>query len=267
MKSMQSLTKAAKLAIHSNSVIKIIILLVLIKWSMGSQPLPMASYNEVLGDSADIELRVAVEPGRHDCFYQDVKHNHNLDISYQVIEISSRFNWLYTHSSDLTIDFVIKAPNGVEIFREMRRKDGQFVYRASEAGIYAICLDNSFSTMSTKLVNLEVYVYSTDDDNDRWGLDSDFTFPPEVQYSDSVETIRTSINKVRDDLIRVSHEQEIRRAIETRDRNIAESNYDYVNRFSMVSIMVMIGVGLIQIYMIRSLFETKSVIKKFFKGY
>jgi len=72
---------------------------------------------------------------------------------------------------------------------------------------------------------------------------------------------------VRDDLIRVSHEQEIRRAIETRDRNVAEQNYDYVNRFSMVSIVVMIFVGLLQLYMIRSLFENKSYIRKIFKAY
>lgn len=63
----------------------------------------------------------------------------------------------------------------------------------SEQGIYAICLDNSFSSVSTKVVNLEVYVYSNDDDNDRWGLDSDFTFPPEVQYLDSIESIKVSL--------------------------------------------------------------------------
>lgn len=68
-------------------------------------------------------------------------------------------------------------------------------------------------------------------------------------------------------MIRVSHEQEQRRAVETRDRNIAEQNYDYVNRFSMMSIGVMITVGLVQIYLIRSLFETKSYLKKIFKGY
>jgi hypothetical protein len=127
--------------------------------------LPMGVYNEVYGDSQDIELRVAVEPGRHECFYQDVKLNHNLDLSFQVTEISSRFNWIYNPglSSDLTIDFIVKSPNGLEILREIRKKEGQHVYKAIEEGIYAICLDNSFSTVSTKVVNLEVYVYSNED--------------------------------------------------------------------------------------------------------
>jgi len=128
--------------------------------------LPMGVYNDIYGDSQDIELRVAVEPGRQECFYQDVKLNHNLDLSFQVTEISSRFNWVYTpgFSSDLTIDFIVKSPNGLEILREMRKKDGQHVYKAIEQGIYTICLDNTFSTVSTKVVNLEVYVYSTEDD-------------------------------------------------------------------------------------------------------
>jgi len=79
--------------------------------------------------------------------------------------------------------------------------------------------------------------------------------------------LKSSINKVRDDLIRVTHEQEVRRALESRDRNVAEQNHDYVNRFSMVSIFVMISVGLLQLYMIRSLFENKSYVKKIFKAY
>lgn len=72
---------------------------------------------------------------------------------------------------------------------------------------------------------------------------------------------------MRDDLIKVTHKQAERRGVETRDRNIAEQNYDYVNRFSWLSITVMIVVGALQLYMIRSLFETKSYVKKIFKGY
>lgn len=89
-----------------------------------------SAYNDRSGDSQDLELRVAVEPGRHDCFYQSVKRDHNLDLSYQVIEITSRFNWMYSGSNDLTIDFIVKAPNGLEIFREMRKREGQHVHRA-----------------------------------------------------------------------------------------------------------------------------------------
>ena len=121
-----------QLVIRKWFVLPIIVLLVTMatKLSESVTQMPFSAYNDISGDSQDIELRVAVEAGRLECFYQDVKLNHNLDLSYQVIEISSRFNWLYSGSNDLTIDFIVKAPNGLEIFRESRRKEGQHVYKA-----------------------------------------------------------------------------------------------------------------------------------------
>ncbi len=110
-------------------IISVLILMTL-RLAQSMTQMPLSAYNDISGDSQDIELRIAVEPGRHECFYQDVKRDHNLDLSYQVIEISSRFNWLYSGSSDLTIDFIVKAPNGFEIFRESRKRDGQHVYKA-----------------------------------------------------------------------------------------------------------------------------------------
>lgn len=59
----------------------------------------------------------------------------------------------------------------------------------------------------------------------------------------------------------------IRRIVEKRDRNIAEMNYDYVTRFSIVTVLVVIASGAIQIYLIRSLFEEKSVFKKVLRSF
>ena len=116
--------------IKKTFVLIVILIIMTSKLVESMTEMPLSAYNDIYGDSQDIELRVAVEPGRHECFFQDVKRDHNLDLSYQVIEISSRFNWLYSGSSDLTIDFIVRAPNGAEIFREFRKRDGQHVYRA-----------------------------------------------------------------------------------------------------------------------------------------
>lgn len=72
---------------------------------------------------------------------------------------------------------------------------------------------------------------------------------------------------MREDLIRIEHAQNDRRAIERRDRNIVEQNFDYVNRFSVMSLALFAIVGLLQVFMIRSLFEEKSVLKRIFKNY
>lgn len=64
---------------------------------------------------------------------------------------------------------------------------------------------------------------------------------------------------------KVVHNQDEKRAIETRDRILAEKNLDYIGRFSLLSTVLMILVGLGQIFVIRSLFEEKGYLRKIFK--
>jgi len=63
------------------------------------------------------------------------------------------------------------------------------------------------------------------------------------------------------------HSQDERRVIEKRDRKLVEQNFTFINRFSLLSTFVMIMVGLIQLFVIRSLFQEKDYLKKLFKIY
>lgn len=225
----------------------------------------LPNYNPVTGEMEDLDFRVAIEPGKVDCFYQDAAKDHNLDVSYQVVEISRRFLWMYSPNaaSDLVIDFFMKDPQGRTIAEERDRQEGNHVVTVQQ-GVYTICFDNRRSS-ATKLVNVEVYLYSQEDD-DRWGnIQSMITFPAEAQALDTIESIKASINKVRDDLIRVVHNQDEKRAIERRDRVLVDNNLKYINRFSLLSTFLMIAVGFGQIMIIRSLFDEKSRLRKLFK--
>ena len=53
---------------------------------------------------------------------------------------------------------------------------------------------------------------------------------------------------------------------ELHDRVIAENNFERVNFWSIVHMILMISVSVIQVVTIRSLFETKSVYGKFLRG-
>ena len=56
----------------------------------------------------DIEFRIVVEANRVDCFHHNVKKDHTLEVSYQVVESNSgSFGWLLSPSSasDMKIDF------------------------------------------------------------------------------------------------------------------------------------------------------------------
>jgi p24 family protein gamma-2 len=52
------------------------------------------------------------------------------------------------------------------------------------------------------------------------------------------------------------------RSFEARDRNLAELNCNRVSLFSIIIILTMVAVGTLQVYMIRSLFDTNPRRKK-----
>ena len=212
----------------------------------------------------DLEIRTMVDAGKVDCFYQEARKSHVLELSYRVLEMSSRFSWLTGGAGDLTIDFALMNANGQVVVREEGKSEGSHLHNVEADGVFTICFDNRRSRIGTKLVNVDLYLYSPDDD-DRWGqYAAGYTFSPETQYQESLETIRTSLNKVRDALTKVVHAQEEHRAVERRDRNIVEQNFEYVNRFSLISIAAFVLVALTQLIFIRSFFDDKSVIRKYF---
>jgi len=63
------------------------------------------------------------------------------------------------------------------------------------------------------------------------------------------------IGRLKDNLDKSEQVQHILKNYEARDRNIAESNFMRVNWLSGVQLCLMISVGLVQVLMIRNLFE------------
>lgn len=142
------------------------------------------------GELQDIEFRVAIARGKKDCFYQLAKVDHFLEISFQVVD--SKLNWMYplADNSDMRISFELFDPYNRPIVRKERSNADTHVHTVKEPGVYAFCFDNSHS-ISTKIINLELYLYSNQDD-DRWGsVDPTIKFEEELtKYSDSVEILK-----------------------------------------------------------------------------
>lgn len=72
------------------------------------------------------------------------------------------------------------------------------------------------------------------------------------QYNKAVDTTEN----IHDHLNAVKHHLDIRRSTEARDRNLSEANNFRVGAWSAFQIILMCIVGSIQVYMLRSLFET-----------
>ena len=74
------------------------------------------------------------------------------------------------------------------------------------------------------------------------------------------------MEKVKANLVRSISQQNLLKAHETRDRNIMENNFERVNIWSGIQLFVMLSVGLVQVLMIRSLFDDNSKLSKLFKS-
>lgn len=69
-----------------------------------------------------------------------------------------------------------------------------------------------------------------------------------------------------DNLEKAQRIQNLFKAYEIIDRNLMEHNFERVNFWSLVNISLMVCVGVIQVVMIRSLFEDRSKIGRVLRG-
>ncbi|NWX41639.1 TMED1 protein, partial [Steatornis caripensis] len=131
----------------------------------------------------------------------------------------------------------------------------------TEAGDYKLCFDNSFSTISEKLVFFELIFDSAQEEEEEEEEDGDegdgWAAAPEDALDVKIEDIKESIETMKSRLERSIQMQTLLRAFEARDRNLQESNLGRVNFWSAVNLAVLVVVAFLQVYTLKSLFEDK----------
>ncbi|XP_044138761.1 transmembrane emp24 domain-containing protein 1 [Bufo gargarizans] len=208
--------------------------------------LPLVSAG--LSQPQDSELTFLLPAGRQECFYQTALYNVSMEVEYQVIG-----------GAGLDVDFSVTTPSGILLIMERRRSDGVHTVEPTEAGDYMICFDNSFSTISEKLVFFELIFdgQQVEDEPDSW---ADIVEPDEL-LDIKIEDIKESIESMKSRLERSMQMQTVLRAFEARDRNLQESNLGRVNFWSAVNLGVLVVVAFLQVYMLKSLFDDKRKIR------
>ncbi|KAG8003418.1 Transmembrane emp24 domain-containing protein 5 [Nibea albiflora] len=197
--------------------------------------------------SLDSDFTFTLPAGRKECFYQTMRKDASLEIEYQVLD-----------GSGLDVDFTIFSPSGHLLFSDYRKSDGVHTVE-TEDGDYMFCFDNTFSSVSEKLIFFELILdnMESEKDPDDWkeyvhGIDT---------LDMKLEDIMDTINNVKSRLGKSVQIQTLLRAYEARDRNIQESNFDRVNFWSMVNLFLMMVVSAVQVYLVRSLFEDKRKVR------
>ncbi|XP_032428270.1 transmembrane emp24 domain-containing protein 5 [Xiphophorus hellerii] len=204
----------------------------------------LASFSQ----ATDSDFTFSLPAGRKECFYQTMKKEASLEIEYQVLD-----------GAGLDVDFSISSPSGQLLFSDQRKSDGVHTVETHEDGDYVFCFDNTFSSISEKLVFFELILDNMDqeEDSDNWKEHIIGTDSLDMKLEDIMDTI----NNVKSRLGKSAQIQTLLRAFEARDRNIQESNFDRVNFWSVFNLVVMMVVSAVQVYLVRSLFEDKRKIR------
>jgi protein ERP2 len=208
--------------------------------------------------SLNTEFSVVVEPAGRECFYQYLKDGLEIYFDYQVIQ-----------GGELDITFWLNSPSNRVLITDLKKDLGQHKFKTDETGEHRFCFDNSFSRFAQKQVFF--YMYSPD-----YFADPDFPMTdlqikasqvdPTAELDTTIQAFNERFTHVQDNLEHAQRLQAQFKMYEHIDRFIMENNYASVNFWSIVNICLMIGVGMIQVVMIRSLFEDKSKIGRVLRG-
>ncbi|KAI5205668.1 Transmembrane Emp24 Domain-Containing Protein 1 [Manis pentadactyla] len=180
----------------------------------------------------DGDFTFLLPAGRKQCFYQSAPANASLETEYQVIG-----------GAGLDVDFTLESPQGMLLVSESRKTDGVHMVEPTEAGDYKLCFDNSFSTISEKLVFFELIFDSLQDEEvEGWAE----AVEPEEMLDVKMEDIKESIETMKTRLERSIQMLTLLRAFEARDRNLQEGNLERVNFWSAVNVAVLLLVAVVQ---------------------
>jgi protein ERP2 len=143
---------------------------------MMSQPLLVDSY------SNEYSFTFKLPPGKEQCFYEDMKEGESLELEYQVIE-----------GGELDVNFKLRSPSGEIVSSDDHQMDGLQSYEVKEAGGYAICFDNSFSSISHKMIFVDLIIDTLEETPHEEYISADATMSPDdVVHDMKVIDIRAS---------------------------------------------------------------------------
>uniref|UniRef100_A0A1I7XRE7 GOLD domain-containing protein n=1 Tax=Heterorhabditis bacteriophora TaxID=37862 RepID=A0A1I7XRE7_HETBA len=207
--------------------------------------------------TGEYDYTVEIPPGKFQCYFQpvDISKHTTMEVDYQVID-----------GADLNINFMVLLGANI-LIQDKLKTDGSHRLELQLAGDYQVCFDNSFSYQARKVVFFEIFLFDANgnlDDLDMSGIghkESNFQSKVEL-LGVTIADFHTSANHIKNQLNKIEYHQALLRAHEARDRAIMVANLDRVTFWSVIHTLVLLSVGAIQVYIIRSLFEDSSKVAK-----
>jgi len=206
--------------------------------------------------AVELDFTITIPPGRLQCYFQPVTNEsqHWLEFDYQVID-----------GGDLDINVLVSNPNGQVLIQDMKKMDATHKIDVSTVkGDYQLCFDNSFSYQASKMIFFELFLTDKDGAVEQLDFQQMASNVAEIAHA-LTSSVKDTVQRIKTNMNRAEQLQSLLRAFEARDRAIMEANFDRVNFWSIVNALCLMGVAVVQVYTIRSLFEDKSRLAKVFK--
>ena len=86
-----------------------------------------------------------------------------------------------------------------------------------------------------------------------------------VCFTNCILLLQGKLKKIKEDIVKARHLQDLIRVTDLKDRSIMEHNFERVNWMSGFYVIILIAAGLCQVLLVRSLFDDKSKINPLWK--
>merc|ERR1712188_35898 len=192
-------------------------------------------------------VTLQVEPKTTECFYHHFDENKGAKFFWQVVrggllDILVQVKYEGEHKSP--------AAEPQVLFERMYfegEQDGVHEFRSDKAGIYSFCFNNEMARFTAKAVRFKVVASA------EWGTDAG------DEKAAAASPIEMSARRISEEMDLLELHQQYMRGREIRHRLTAESTNTRVLWLSILESAVLISISLVQVYFIRSFFNTKRV--------
>ncbi|NWZ28303.1 TMED6 protein, partial [Asarcornis scutulata] len=209
-----------------------------------TEPLSGSSAEPLFRGADRYDFAVIVPAGTSECFWQFAHQSGNFFFSYEVQRATGFAN-------SRIILATASDPNGFQIGASQDAR-GQINFPTRETGFYQLCLDNQHNHFGFMQVYLNFGVYY---DN----FNAEREQPEERrQLNDTLEAIGVSIRKLQLHIFHMWRFYNFARMRKGADSFLLESNYHYVNCWSMAQSCVIVLSGVLQLYFLKRLFNVQG---------
>ncbi|XP_034833946.1 transmembrane emp24 domain-containing protein 1-like [Maniola hyperantus] len=211
----------------------------------------------------ETDVNFRVDAGTTTCFFEKGEAGQTMELYYQVLD---------GQHGDLDISVDVTDPTGASLVADYKQSQNSIVMELAHDGDYMFCLDNTYSIMNSKLVFVYVViedrigykeetVVSTVDRDGKEHVEEEIqewigTDEEGKNYTIAVMVMIESMKRMLGHVVHARHMLDMYAATKSRDSYSALEDTFVVDVWSAFQIVFMTCVGMLQVYMIKKLFES-----------